>query len=240
MNKYLTTTAMALCVGLSSFAAQAQMRGERPDRGERSERPRAERVIERMKERCERIDARLADMNKNLSTEQVRDIVAGRLAQSGEANLKVGKVQAKDGGIVAVEIVTQDGSLVTTREISTKTGLPAQAGERCDKMVERIEKARETRDERGPGPRGRLGVGPGAMTGLLGAGPDRDLNLTADQAKKLAEATLIMGGNPRLKVGAVKEKDADTYVVDIVTVDNSLVTRREIDKHTGRPSRMAK
>jgi hypothetical protein len=75
-----------------------------------------------------------------------------------------------------------------------------------------------------------IGGGPG---GLMG----RDLNLNADQVKKLAEARLIMSGNPNLKVGAVKEKDKDTYTVDIVAANNSLVVQRDVDKHTGRTER---
>ena len=42
-----------------------------------------------------------------------------------------------------------------------------------------------------------------------------------------------MMGNPHLKVGAVKEKDADTISVDIVAADNSLVT--QIDRPPYRP-----
>ena len=203
-----------------------------------------ERMAERVKERCEQFEARLASMDKKLSTEQVRDIVAGHLAQSGESHIKAGKAQAKGDGIASVEIVTTDGSLVTTREISTKTGLPVEAGQSCDKIEERIEKVRERGGpgRMGPGPMGpRPMMGPGGRGGaamaLFGVGPDRDLNLSADQVKKLAEARLIIAGNPRLKVGSVKEKDKDTYTVDIVTADNSLVTQREVDKHSGRVER---
>jgi hypothetical protein len=190
--------------------------------------------FERIKDRCEDFEAKLANMDKKLTADQVRDIVAGRLAERGNPNIKVGKVTAK-GDVVSVDIVTVKGdSLVMTREISTKTGLPPSATDRCDKIEERIEKAKadgkkEVRPHhRGPGP------GFGFMMDRDG---DRDLNLTADQVKKLAEARLILQGNPRLKVGAVKEKDKDTYSVDIVTVDNALVVTREVDKHSGRPSR---
>ena len=44
-------------------------------------------------------------------------------------------------------------------------------------------------------------------------------------------------GNPRLKVGDVKEKDADTITADIVTKDNSLVQRFIINRHTGAYTR---
>ena len=86
--------------------------------------------------------------------------------------------------------------------------------------------------QRGPGGMGRGGRDGGQFA--LGADGPRDLKLTTDQAKKLAEARLIELGNSHLKVGAVKEKDADTISVDIVAADNSLVVQREIDRHSGR------
>lgn len=68
----------------------------------------------------------------------------------------------------------------------------------------------------------------------------RDLDLTADQVKTLVSAKLIMRGNDRLQVGQVTQKDENTYLVDIVTVDNSLVRQIEIDRNTGRPARFAR
>ncbi len=67
---------------------------------------------------------------------------------------------------------------------------------------------------------------------------NRELNLTAEEAKTLVEANLIMRGNKRLQAGQVAEKDDNTYLVDIVTVDNSLVQQVEVDKNQGmaRPS----
>ncbi len=171
------------------------------------------------------------EIDKKLTNDQVRDIVAGRLAQSGNPNLKVGKVTAKQDGVVAVDITTKTGSLVETQEISTKTGLPAKLERRLGEMRERF------RGHGQGGPRmmaHRGGRGPGMTPG---AGEKRDLALTTDQAKKLAEARLILRGNPHLKVGAVKEKDADTISIDIVAADNSLVSQQLIDRHSGRPQR---
>ena len=51
--------------------------------------------------------------------------------------------------------------------------------------------------------------------------------------KKRFEGWLTWQGNPRLKVGEVKERDADTIEADIVTKDNSLVQRFAVDRHTG-------
>jgi hypothetical protein len=99
----------------------------------------------------------------------------------------------------------------------------------------------------GPGYRMRGwggGYGPGMMQGNgpgYGRGPaaqadqtaNQNLNLTTDQVKTRMEGWLNWRGNPRLKVGDVKEKDADTITADIVTKDNSLVQRFIINRHTG-------
>jgi len=45
-----------------------------------------------------------------------------------------------------------------------------------------------------------------------------------------------MQGNDRLKVGGVVSQGEDTYVVDIVTVDDSLVMQIEVDRDSGRRS----
>ena len=94
----------------------------------------------------------------------------------------------------------------------------------------------------GPGSWG--GYGPGMMRGYgpsVGPGWNtgwRDLNLSTDNVRTNMERWLAWQGNPRLKVGDVKEKDADTIVADIVTKDNSLVQRFVVNRHNGyfRPS----
>jgi hypothetical protein len=184
--------------------------------------------------RCARMNAFLAHMDKKLTPDQVRDIVAGRLAERGEGTLKVGKVSTKAPDVVSVEIVTTAGSsLVSTRDISTKTGLSADLGKNCEQHEHMAGKME--------GHMGGHGFRHGGFLGAmaLGGGHGRDLNLSVDQVKKLADAALIMAGNPRLKVGAVKEKDADTVSVDIVTLDNALVFHREVDRHTGHVHRAA-
>jgi hypothetical protein len=72
------------------------------------------------------------------------------------------------------------------------------------------------------------GYGPG-----YGAQSDQTLNLSTDDVKTRMERWLEARGNPRLKVGEVKEKDADTITADIVTKDNALVDRIIVDRHTG-------
>jgi hypothetical protein len=80
----------------------------------------------------------------------------------------------------------------------------------------------------GNGP--RYGRGPAAQADQTA---NQNLNLTTDQVKTRMEGWLNWRGNPRLKVGDVKEKDADTITADIVTKDNSLVQRFIINVHTG-------
>jgi hypothetical protein len=81
------------------------------------------------------------------------------------------------------------------------------------------------------------GYGPGPMMGGYGPGYGpgygQNLNLSTDQVKRYLERMLAIRGNPHLKVGDVKEKDADTIVADIVTQDNSLVERFDVNRHTG-------
>jgi hypothetical protein len=81
----------------------------------------------------------------------------------------------------------------------------------------------------------RGGYGPGMMGYGYGRSGDAQgkLNLTSDDVKSRMERWLTWRGNPRLKLGEVKEKDADTITADIVTKDNSLVERFLVDRHTG-------
>ena len=84
----------------------------------------------------------------------------------------------------------------------------------------------------GPGARG--GFGP--RSGMITPGWNkswRDRNLSTDDVKQYFERWLAWEGNPHLKIGDVKEKDADTIVADIVTKDNSLVQRIIVDRRDG-------
>ena len=88
----------------------------------------------------------------------------------------------------------------------------------------------------GPGMWG--GYGPGMMRGY---GPGfmnpgwntANLNLSTDDVKNYLDRRIAWEGNPRLKVGDVKEKDADTIVADIVPKDNSLVQRFVVNRRNG-------
>ncbi|MDX9862905.1 MAG: hypothetical protein RBS99_18515 [Rhodospirillales bacterium] len=63
--------------------------------------------------------------------------------------------------------------------------------------------------------------------------------LSIDDARKAVEQRLAWMGNDRLKVGNVEAKGDAAYTAEIVTLDNSLVERLEIDRKTGfmRPLR---
>jgi hypothetical protein len=102
-----------------------------------------------------------------------------------------------------------------------------------------------------PGMMGPGMIGPGMMgPGMIGHGtagqsmmgprfglesrvvPSKDL--TAEDVRHFLEHRLEMYGNKRLKVGEVKEADNDKIVADVTTVDDSLVQRLEVDRHSGR------
>ncbi len=76
------------------------------------------------------------------------------------------------------------------------------------------------------------GYGPGMMYGYgPGQANQTDLNLTADQVKQYLGQMIR---NPNLKVGEVKEKDADTIVAEVVTKDkDALVQRLQFNRHNG-------
>ncbi len=90
----------------------------------------------------------------------------------------------------------------------------------------------------GYGPGNGMGPGYGYHHGgmMNGYGPgyyhaQRDLKLSTDDVKTYLERMI---GNPNLKVGEVKEKDADTIIASIVTKQgDSLVQQLEFNRHTG-------
>jgi len=77
---------------------------------------------------------------------------------------------------------------------------------------------------------GGYGMGPGMMYGG-GYGNEGNLNLTVDRVKTYLQQMIR---NPNLKVGDVKEKDADTIVAEIVTKQgNSIVQKLDFNRHNG-------
>lgn len=78
-------------------------------------------------------------------------------------------------------------------------------------------------------------MGQGAYSGMYpGMTGQRDLDLSVKDVQSRFQRWLAIMGNPRLKLGNVAEKDADTITADIVTTDkDALVQRYAIDRHTG-------
>lgn len=81
---------------------------------------------------------------------------------------------------------------------------------------------------------GMMGEG-GARSGmgtLFGSRVTPVMNLSIDDVRGYLDMQLNRLNNKRLKIGDVKSDDA-TITADIITVDNSLVQRLKIDRHTG-------
>jgi hypothetical protein len=77
---------------------------------------------------------------------------------------------------------------------------------------------------------GGYAMGPGMMYGY-GPANEGNLNLSVDQVKNYLQHMIR---NPNLKVGDVKEKDADTIVAEIVTKQgNALVQKLDFNRHSG-------
>jgi hypothetical protein len=79
-------------------------------------------------------------------------------------------------------------------------------------------------------------VGPGVM-GLGMTGPGwgyimPSFNLTINDVRAAIERWLAAWGNPHVKLGKITEGQT-TITAEIVTQDNSLVERIEVDKQTG-------
>lgn len=72
----------------------------------------------------------------------------------------------------------------------------------------------------------------GGMDTLFGTRVERMLNLTADDVRSYLAFRLEQLKNKRLKVGDTKVEDG-AVIADIVTLDNSLVQRLKVDRHTG-------
>jgi hypothetical protein len=79
-------------------------------------------------------------------------------------------------------------------------------------------------------------MGPGMMQGgmgaLFGSHVTPVMNLSTEDVRGYLNAQLDGLNNKRLKIGDIKADDG-TITADIVTVDNSLVQRLKVDRHTG-------
>jgi hypothetical protein len=87
----------------------------------------------------------------------------------------------------------------------------------------------------GPGMMGSGMMQGGARPGmgmLFGSRVTPPMNLSVEDVRGYLGLQLKRLNNTRLKVGDVNSDD-DTIIADIVTVDNSLVQRLKVDRHTG-------
>lgn len=89
----------------------------------------------------------------------------------------------------------------------------------------------------GPGHGPGFGGGFGPCGQQQGAAAAEDID--ADAVRARLERWLAVQGNDRLKLGKIEEVDDDVITAEIVTVDDSLVRKLTIDRHTGwmRPAK---
>jgi hypothetical protein len=79
---------------------------------------------------------------------------------------------------------------------------------------------------------GQGGMMQGGMGAVFGSRVTPMMSLSAEDVRGYLDAQLERLNNKRLKVGDVKAEDG-TITADIVTVDNSLVQRLKVNRHTG-------
>lgn len=82
------------------------------------------------------------------------------------------------------------------------------------------------------------GAGWRPITGPGGVPPlPRDLSI--EEAQHMVEHYVAWEFNGRLKLGKIHVRDADTFIVDLTTLDGYLVQRLDVNRHTGyvRPTR---
>jgi len=75
------------------------------------------------------------------------------------------------------------------------------------------------------------GMGPG-KGGIFGSRVTPMMSLSVEDVRGYLSVQLDNLNNKRLKIGDIKAEDG-TITADIITVDNSLVQRLKVDRHTG-------
>ena len=70
------------------------------------------------------------------------------------------------------------------------------------------------------------------MVALFGSRVTPMMNLSVDEVRIYLAAQIDRLGNQRLKVGDIKSDDG-TIIADVMTIDDSLVQRLKVNRHTG-------
>ncbi|MCJ7526494.1 MAG: hypothetical protein MUO37_00035 [Methyloceanibacter sp.] len=114
-----------------------------------------------------------------------------------------------------------------TGQQTDQTGQPMMGG--CPMMGSMMGQGKQ-----GMMGKGMMGAGmmQGGMGALFGSRVTPMMNLSAEDVRGYLDVQLNRLNNKRLKVGDIKADDG-TVTADIVTVDNSLVQRLKVDRHTG-------
>jgi hypothetical protein len=86
---------------------------------------------------------------------------------------------------------------------------------------------------------GMIGMRPGMMGGtapgmarMFGSRVTPMMNLSIEDVRSYLAGQLDRLNNKRLKIGDIKT-DTGTITADVVTLDNSLVQRLKVNRHTG-------
>jgi hypothetical protein len=103
-----------------------------------------------------------------------------------------------------------------------------QPGQMGPMMMQRMMRGMMMGMMRGMMRPGRMGMG------MMMGRRMTDRKLDASEVKRILDGRLAWQGNRRLKVGAVTEKDDDTVIAEVQTVDGSLVAKYAVDRTTGR------
>jgi hypothetical protein len=106
-----------------------------------------------------------------------------------------------------------------------------------EEMMEQMHEMMERMHEDMPMPPGMRGYGRGQIVPDFGMRVTPMMHLSADDVRRYLTRRLEAQGFERLQVGSVEEVDDETISAEIVTVDDSLVTRLEVDRYTGLISR---
>ena len=155
--------------------------------------------------------------------------------QRGDGNVRVTQAQGQTSG-EAESGVPADQPAAPTRP---RRGSGLLAGEDRPMDPEMMMRMKQMHGEMmgragDPGMHGGMMGGSGmhgGMCAMMMAQGDKELS--AEQVRAILAGQIAWTGNKRLKVGTVEQTDEESYVADIVTVDDSLVQKVEVDRRTG-------